>query len=102
LELEVERYEDGAIKEKKVRFKNYIGKENYSGFKYGVNLKDIVRTQESKNLVTKLIVSPNNNEYADGKFCTIQKAEQNITGEDYLYNFKYYFDMGMLDEEQFN
>jgi hypothetical protein len=47
--LEVERakandsdgYSEGSIKKKWIKFKNYIGKDNYAGFKYGVNLDSI-------------------------------------------------------------
>jgi hypothetical protein len=56
LALEIERDADGAISSKKVKFKNYAGGNNYAGFKYGVNLKDIQRTYASKDIVTKLIV----------------------------------------------
>jgi hypothetical protein len=61
LEINVSHDNEGKIGTKKVKFVNYIGKENYAGFRYGVNLKGIQRTQESKNIVTKLIVKPNNN-----------------------------------------
>jgi phage minor structural protein len=69
--LEIERDEHGAIVSKKVKFKNYTGKDNHAGFRYGVNLKNIQRTHESKALVTKLIVRPNSNELAKNGFCTI-------------------------------
>jgi hypothetical protein len=41
LELRVTRNTDGGITNKEVLFKNYAGKDNPAGFKYGVNLKDI-------------------------------------------------------------
>jgi phage minor structural protein len=59
LDLEIERNDPnnpGAITAKRVKFKNYLGNENYANFRYGVNLKDIQRTTSSKNIVTKLIV----------------------------------------------
>jgi phage minor structural protein len=59
--LVVDRNDEGGIVNKRVLFKNYIGKNNYAGFKYGVNLKEIQRTKETKNIVTKLIVKQNNN-----------------------------------------
>lgn len=83
---------------KGVRFVNYIGKENYAGFRYGVNLKGIQRTQESKNIVTKLIVKPNNNQYGKNGFCTIARAAGNETGETSIYNFQYYYNCGLLNE----
>jgi phage minor structural protein len=71
LELRVSRDDSGAITSKEVLFKNYTGKENLASFKYGINLKNIQRTFESKQLVTKLIVKMNNNELAPNGFCTI-------------------------------
>ena len=90
LTLEVTRDESGAILRKIARFKNYVGKKNYAGFRYGVNLKDIQRTFESNALVTKLIVKTNKNKYGDGGFCTIQRAGSNETGENFIYDLQYY------------
>lgn len=101
LELRVTRDSFGSITGKQVLFKNYAGKDNYATFKYGVNLKDIQRTHESKSIVTKLIVKPNNNSLAENGFCTIQRAENNPTGENYLYNFEYYHKIGLMDEKKY-
>ena len=90
LSLEVTRDTDGAITSKTVKFKNYLGNENYANFRYGVNLKDIQRTTSSKNITTKLIVKQNSNELAENGFCTIQRAGGNPTGENYIYDFQYY------------
>lgn len=107
LELRVTRESDknsvnyGGILNKEVLFKNYAGKTNLASFKYGINLKDIQRTFESKGLVTKLFVKTNNNEFADNGFCTIQRANSNPTGETYIYDFQYYHNMDLLDERRF-
>ena len=93
---------EGAIKQKKVCFKHYAGGNNYAGFKYGVNLKDIQRTYESKDIVTKLIVKPNNNQYAQNGFCSISRANSNPTGEDCIYDFQYYHNKGLLDIGHYN
>jgi phage minor structural protein len=61
LSLEIIREDNGAIDQKYISFHNYMGKNNYAGFKHGINLKDIQRTFESKQIVTKLIVKDNNN-----------------------------------------
>lgn len=97
LDLEITRDNEGSIIDKKVKFKNYIGKNNYAGFKYGVNLKEIQRTKGSKNIVTKLIVKENNNQHAENGFCTIARAGANPTGETNIYDFQYFFNMGLLD-----
>ena len=99
--LEVERDELGGIINKSVKFKNYIGKDNYAGFHYGVNLQGIQRTYESKNIVTKLMVKSNSNEYAPNGFCTIQRANANPTGESYIYDFQYYFNRGLMNARDY-
>jgi phage minor structural protein len=87
LDFKIIRDTLGGIQSKEVAFRNYSGKDNYACFRYGVNLKNIKRTYESKNLVTKLYVKPNNNEFANNGFCSIQRAKANLTGENYIYDF---------------
>ena len=104
LDIEVERNDElnpGKITAKNIRFKNYAGDVNYAAFRYGVNLKDISRTFESKQLVTKLIVEQNNNEFGKNGFCTIARAGSNPTGENYIYDFQYFHNQGKLNTEQF-
>lgn len=102
LEFEITRNGiTGAIEQKKVKFKNYIGKDNYVNFRYGLNLKDITRTSASKNIVTKLIVKQNSNQNAENGFCTIQRAGANPTGENYIYDFQYYQNMGIMNTEDY-
>lgn len=98
LKINVTHDDEGRVDSKGIRFVNYIGKKNYAGFRYGVNLKGIQRTQESKNIVTKLIVKPNNNQYGKNGFCTIAHAAGNETGETSIYNFQYYYNCGLLNE----
>lgn len=101
LDLEIKRDSDGAIEQKVVHLRNYVGKDNFASFRYGVNLKDIQRTNESSNIVTKLIVKENNNEYAEGGFCTIARADLNKTGETCIYDFSYYHKQGLLNEREY-
>lgn len=97
----IEREEDGSIISKTVFFRNYIGQNNYQGFKYGVNLKEITRQINSNSIVTKLIVPDNVNEHANNGFCTIARAASNETGENYIYDFSYYLNLGLLNRESF-
>jgi hypothetical protein len=48
-------------------------------------------------LATKLIVKNNKNEHAENGSCSIANAASNTTGENYLYNFDYYIQQGLLD-----
>lgn len=94
--------EDGKIENKKAIFKEYVGtKKTNAGFEYGVNLQEIQRTQESKNIVSKLIVKQNSNQYGDNGFCTIARAKSNPTGDSCIYDFRYFQDMGLMDVSSF-
>jgi phage minor structural protein len=83
-----------------VSIRKYIGQNNYAGFRYGVNLKNSKRTYDSKAIVTKLIVPDNANQYAQNGFCSIARAGGNPSGENYVYDFSYYYNMQLLDKEQ--
>ena len=87
----------GRTTDKKVSLHNYIGRDNPARFIKGINLKQIQRTLDSKQIVSKLIVQPNSNEFAPGKMCTIAKAACNETGETTIYNFDYYLNQGLID-----
>lgn len=99
--LEVERNDNGGINSKKVCLRRYAGGDNYAAFRYGVNLKDITRVTNSQQIVSKLIVKPNVNEYAEGGVCTIATAGANPTGETAIYDFGYYHNKGLLDAEKY-
>lgn len=96
VEFEITRATNGKILSKAVLFHNYIGKNNYAGFRYGVNLQSIQRTDDSKSIVTKLIVSSNSNEFGKNGYCAISRAPSNETGEDIIYNFDHYINTGAL------
>lgn len=102
LDFDIQRDEDsGAVLSKQILFRNYVGKDNPVGIKYGINLKNIQRTFESKQLVTKLLVKDNNNEFANNGFCSIGKAASNPTGENYIYDFQYFFNCGLLSARDY-
>ena len=81
---------------KKIAFREYIGKDNYAGFRYGINLQSIQRTLDSDQLISKIIVKNNSNEYANDGFCSIARAEDNPIKENFLYNFTYYINQGLI------
>ena len=86
---------------KKISFHEYVGKENFAGFKYGINLSSIQRTLDSNEFVSKLIVAQNDNEYVDGGVLTIRNADANSLGESYILNFSYYLNQGLIDAADF-
>ena len=89
---------DENYRQKKwVSFHEYIGKDNYAGFKYGINLKSIQRTVESESIVSKMIVKNNSNEFATDGFCSIARADESPNGENFILDFSYYIQQGLLD-----
>lgn len=99
--IETKRDSIGKILSKKIRFTETAGQRNYASFRYGVNLKDIKRTYASKALVSKLIVKQNSNEFAKDGFCSISRSLANPIGEDFLYDFSYYFNMNMINAREY-
>lgn len=85
---------------KTIYLKQFTGDLNYAGFRYGVNLKSIKRTLDSKELVSRLIVKENTNEHAMDGFCTIQRAAENPIKENFILNFDYYVQHQMLKREE--
>lgn len=99
-DLQIEHNSDGTISNKKIVLKNFIGQNKQVGFSYGLNLKDINRTLVSDQIVTKLIVEPNNNENGLNGFSTIARAENNQSKDTAIYNFAYYINQGVLNREK--
>ena len=104
LEIRVEHDEIGVIKLdenhkpiKKVAFKEYIGKENFSGFKYGINLKSIRRNLDSNEFVTKLIVGEPVSDYTNSGILSITEAKSNPNKESYIINLNYYLNQGLIE-----
>ena len=94
----IEHDEDGRSR-KYVYLKQYAGKDNWAGFKYGVNLQSIERTVNSDEIVTKLIVNLSQSDYTDEGFVSITNAPSNQSGESYILNFDYYYNQGLLNRE---
>lgn len=106
VEFKVEHNEDGSIKydgqipRKYVRFVKTRGRDTGLGFHYGIDLKTISRTIKSDQLTTKTIVKPNSNEFGTDGFCTIARSGRNFSKANFILNFDYYIQKGMLDAEQ--
>ena len=96
------QYDSSGMPYKFVYFTNTLGQDTGIGFVYGIDLKDIQRTIESENIVTKTIVIPNNNEFALYGSCDISRANGNYSKNSSIYNFDYYLSHDLLDGEQLN
>lgn len=97
----IERDEKGKPK-KTVYFSERIGQQLSYGFTYGIDLNTIRRTQSSSELVTKTIVLANYNENAPNGTCSIVDSEENYPRENFVLNFDYYVNQGLLDGEALN
>lgn len=85
---------------KKISFHEYVGKDNFAGFKYGINLDSIQRTFSSDEIVSKLIVAQNTSDLVPGGL-TIRRADANPLKESYILNFSYYLNQGLVDKASF-
>ena len=84
--------------QKFIVFKEYLRDEyNWAGFRYGINEKSIQRTVDSNQIVSKMIVKDNANEFATDGFCSIARADDNDTKENFLLNFDHYYQHRLLN-----
>lgn len=97
----IERDSNGKQR-KTVYFSEKIGQQLSYGFTYGIDLNTIRRTQSSSELVTKTIVLANYNENAPNGTCSIVDSEENYPRENFVLNFDYYVNQGLLDGETLN
>lgn len=103
--FKVEHYVDGRVviengkRVKKVIFSQFSphDKENNLGFKYGINIKSIQRTVNSDSITTKTIVQDGQQEWAKDGICSITRAHENPSGENFIYNFDYFVAQGFID-----
>lgn len=89
--------DENHIQKKTIAFKKYIGKDNYAGFHYGINLKQITRTLNSESIVSKTIVKDNTNEHATNGFCSIARGNENYARDNFILNFDYYVNQGLIN-----
>lgn len=87
---------------KKVCFVNEVGQNTGIGFVYGIDLTGISRTINSNQITTRVIVTPNSNEFAKNGFCTIARSKENYSRDTSLFNFDYYISQGLLDGGELN
>ena len=86
---------------KTVSFIDYSSNNiKYPGFTYGINLSSIQRTLNSDKIVSKIIVKDNSNSLAQNGFCTIARAKDNPTGENFFYDFNYYIGQKLISHDE--
>lgn len=85
---------------KRIYYTNSNYNNNFAGIKYGINLKNIQRQIDSNDIINKLIVKNNSNEYGKLGFCSIMNSDLNISGSNSIYNFDYYTNNGIIDANE--
>ena len=104
----IDHEEDGSIKiidnkpQKYVYFTEELEHDIGLCFEYGIDLKTISRTIDSDKLATKIIVNPNNNEFAQDGFCSIARTNENYCKENFILNLDYFVQQNLLDGESLN
>lgn len=95
-------YNNDGTPKKYVRIRKEVGQDSGIGFIYGIDLKTIQRTIQSDQIVSKTIVSSNNNEFAKNGSCAISQSSENYPGVDFILNFDYYISQGLIDAAELN
>lgn len=91
-------YNSDGTPQKYVRLVEYVGKDLGWSFEYGIDLKNLKRKIVSDQITTKVIVIPNENEFAKNGFCTIARSNLNYTRENFILNLDYFINQGLLDQ----
>lgn len=90
-----------VIGQKKITFCEDLGRNQFNGFNYGVNLVQINRTVDATNLVTKMYVDNIDNQYSNSGLISIGESSYNGLHENFIYNFEYYINRGLIDKTKF-
>lgn len=89
--------EQGKIINKKILFKSAAVNDTITfDFSYGKNLQGCTRSIDSNDLVTKLIIPDTESNLNSNRILSIKQAVANQTGEGYIYNFDYFYNIGSL------
>lgn len=97
-------YDDNYhIIDREVIFYNNFLNENHGiiDFTYKYNTNSLTRTMEGTDLVTKMFVPSIKDDNTEIGECSIMDTAANKSGEDYLLNFDYMYNIGTIDEEQY-
>lgn len=84
------KYENGKIVKKTIVYKNDVPEDAKFSINYMTNLKSIQRTVDSSQIVTKMYVTPIQNENVDNGTITIATNPKNYMKESYLLDLSWY------------
>ena len=91
-------YDENGLPQKYVSLVEQIGHDTGISFEYGIDLTGIKRTIVSNTIATKAIIIPNENQFGKNGFCTIARSQLNYPRENFIINFDYYINQGLLDK----
>ena len=92
-------YDNQGLPQKYVQLVEQIGNNTGISFEYGIDLKGIKRTIVSNTIASKAIIIPNENEFGKHGFCTIARSPLNYCRENFILNFDYYVQQGLLNKD---
>ena len=93
----------GDIVSRKIIFREESPADSLVSLKYGVNQKSISRQIKREEIVSKMYIEPIENEFDDNGLMTIDRAPGNFLKENFLYNFDYFKEKGVIkDSEEFD
>lgn len=93
-------YEDGELIQRLIVLKNELPENGNFTIQYSKNLKNLNRTVDSSQIITKMYVADVENENVDSGLITIQDNEMNLMGENYLLDLDWY--LGDYEDEDDN
>jgi len=84
-------------------YNNFLNENNgVIDFTYKYNTNNLTRKMESSDLVTKMFVPSIKDEDTETGDCSIMDTAANKSGEDYLLNFDYMYNIGTINKEQYD
>lgn len=82
--------QEGKVCKKRILITNELPDNGNFTIQYRKNLKNITRNVDASQIITKMYVTPIENENIDSGLVSISNSEQNEIGEDYLLDLSWY------------
>ena len=93
------QYEDGKIIKKTIVYKNDVPQDATFSINYQTNLNSIQRTVDSSQIVTKMFVTPIQNDNVDNGIISISTNPKNFMKENYLLDLSWYLGENRADTD---
>lgn len=100
--ISINNSEDGKYRNKSIKWFSENNDNMDYGFSYGTNLISINREMQSTEIVSKLYVEDSEQTFAIDGICTIERALNNNSKENFILNFDYYIQKGLLSQVDVN